>query len=418
MTLGTDPPPAAAERRRAFLGPYDELLERVRHAKEIDVYALFPALDAAGERGWALLDGTPVVSLVANDYLGLGRDPRVAEAAAGALTRLGTSRCASPLAGGYTELTRTLEDRLAAFTGQEAAVVLASGYQANLGAIGGLTQPGDLVVCDLLSHASIVDGARLAGAEVRYFRHNDAGHLDSVLGAVAGGRRTLVAVEGVYSADGDTAPLPEICAVAHRHGALVLLDEAHSLGVFGPDGAGLAAHHGLSGQVDLVVGTMSKSLGMVGGFVAGDRRIVDVVRHAGRALIFSAALPPAMAGGALRSLELLRSEPERRQRLWDGTRRLLSGLRERGFDTLGSVTPVVPVLVGDPVRTLHFAAELSRSGVLVCPAVPPMVQPHRSRIRMHVTADHDAPALEHTLRVLDEVGRRTGVPRAAEVGTP
>jgi 8-amino-7-oxononanoate synthase len=399
-----------AERRAEFLAPFADLREQVEQAVHNDVYSLFPAL-VPDKPGWAIVDGVPAVSLVANDYLGLSGDPRVAEAAGSAIDRFGTSRCASPLAGGYTALHRSLEARLADFTGQQDAVVLASGYQANLGAVGGLMRAGDLVVCDLFDHASIVDGARLAGAEVRYFQHNSAEHLDALLDANGSGRRVLVAVEGVYSADGDIAPLPELCRVAHRHNALVMVDEAHSLGVVGATGRGAAELHDMAGDVDVIVGTMSKSIGMVGGFIAGDRAIVDVIRHNSRSLIFSAALSPPMAAGALRSVEIMRTEPEHRRRLWANTHRLTSGLHAHGFDTLDSETPVIPVRVGDPLLTLIFSRALARAGVLVCPAIPPMVQPHMSRIRMHVTARHDGDAMDHAIRAIDEVGAQVGVPR-------
>ncbi|MPZ85086.1 MAG: aminotransferase class I/II-fold pyridoxal phosphate-dependent enzyme [Actinophytocola sp.] len=400
-----------AELRRAFLDPHAPLATLLRQARDAEVYALFPALAPTDRPGWVTTGAGPAVSLVANDYLGMSSEPSVVEAAAAAIRSLGTSRCASPVAGGYTEVHRALEESLAGFLGQRAVTLFASGYQANLGAIGALMQPGDLVVCDLLDHASIVDGARLAGAEVSFFGHNDAEHLAAVLAAAGADRRVLVVVEGVYSADGDIAPLGEICRVAHAHGALVMVDEAHSFGVLGDRGAGAADLHGVESEVDLVVGTMSKAIGMVGGFAAGDAEIIDIIRHSGRSLVFSAALPPAMVAGALRSVELIRTEPARRERLWDNARRLLDGLRAVGLDTLTSCTPVVPVLVADPVRTLTMAKSLAVAGVLVCPAIPPMVAPHRSRIRMHVTARHDEPALDHAVRTIDRIAREIGIPR-------
>ncbi len=402
-------PRSTAGLRRAFLDPHAPLAALLRQARDAEVYALFPALAPAGRPGWVTTGSGPAVSLVANDYLGLSSEPSVVEAAAAATRTLGASRCASPVAGGYTEVHRELEESLAGFLGQAAATLFASGYQANLGAIGALMRPGDLVVCDLLDHASIVDGARLAGAEVRFFGHNDTAHLAAVLADAGCARRVLVVVEGVYSADGDIAPLDEVCRVAHEHGALVMVDEAHSFGVLGDRGAGAAELHGA--DVDLVVGTLSKAVGMVGGFAAGDAEILDIIRHGGRSLVFSAALPPPMAAGALRSVELIRTEPARRERLWAATGRLLDGLRERGLDTLSSCTPVVPVLVGDPVRTLETATALAAAGVLVCPAVPPMVQPHRSRLRMHVTARHDDDAIDHTLRAVDRIAHEIGLPR-------
>jgi 7-keto-8-aminopelargonate synthetase-like enzyme len=286
--------PSGTARRRAradFLAPHGPLLQQLEATRQQDMYPFFVAERTAGP------DGRTVV-LVANDYLGLSADVRVREAARDAITRLGTSRCASPLAGGQTTLHRELESRLADFLHQEAAALFPSGYQANVGVISALMRPDDLILTDLFNHASIVDGARLSGAQVRHFQHNSATHIERILAQEAQGRRVLVVVEGVYSADGDLGDLPDICAAAHAHGALVMVDEAHSLGVLGDTGAGAAEHFGLLKEIDLIVGTMSKSLASVGGFVAADRNLVDAVAHSARALIFSAALPPAGAAAA------------------------------------------------------------------------------------------------------------------------
>lgn len=408
----TDP---AADRRResgrqrAFLTPFDGLLRDIRAAHGADVYCLYPRIEQALESGRVSLAGRPAISLIANDYLGLGGDPRVHDAARNAISELGSSRCASPLVGGYTTVHRTLEEQLASFLEQESAAVFASGYQANVGVISALMRQGDLVVSDLMNHASILDGARLSGAELRFFQHNDPSHLERILDSVGTGRRALVVVEGIYSADGDVAPLPEICDVAHAQQALVMVDEAHSLGVLGDEGRGAAASYDLLAEVDLVAGTMSKSLGSVGGFVAGGSALTDVIRHNARSLIFSAALPPANAAAASTALAIMREECARRRRLWENTATLLAGLKARGFDTMGSTTPVVPVLVGEPTATLTLTSALMDSGVLVCPGVPPMVQAHRSRIRMHVTAAHDAAGIAHALDAIEAAGAALGL---------
>jgi 8-amino-7-oxononanoate synthase len=399
----------AVRRREEFVRPFGELLELLAQAKSADIYPLFPTLEPADKPGWAVLDGTPKISMIANDYLGLGRDQRVAEAMHEAVRKFSGGRCASPLVGGYTDAHRKLENALAEFLGQQTAIVFASGYQANLGVISGLMRSGDLVVCDLYSHASIVDGVRLSGAEARFFQHNNAAHLDLVLRSATSARK-LVVVEGVYSADGDIGALREICAAAHRHGAMVMVDEAHSFGVLGPLGKGASELHGVLHDVDLIVGTMSKSIGLVGGFAAGDRELLDVISHNARALIFSASLPPVIAAGAVRSLEIIAAEPERRERLWRGATRMLSGLREMGFNTLNSETPVLPVLVGDPSLTLSFTKDLADVGLLVCPGIPPMVQPHLSRIRMHVTSEHDDGTITRAIHLIQESGRRHGLP--------
>jgi 7-keto-8-aminopelargonate synthetase-like enzyme len=248
---------------------------------------------------------------------------------------------------------------------------------------------------------------------VRHFQHNSPTHLETLLKRERHERRALVVVEGVYSADGDIANLPEICGVAHRYGALVMIDEAHSLGVLGRGGRGAADHFDLLDEVDLIMGTMSKSLASVGGFIAGDRSLIDAISHSARALIFSAALPPASAAAALASLEILQAEPERRVRVRKNANLLLAGLAAQGFDTMGSETPVVPILVRDVGRTVEFAARLRDRGILVCPAIPPMVPGHLSRIRMHVTAAHDEAQIERALTAIGEAGRALGIVEGA-----
>ena len=394
--------------RARFVEPFADLLDQVKAARAAGVYSFYACVDPS--RG--PVEDRPIV-LVANDYLGLSADPRPREAAQRAIEEFGTSRCASPLAGGYTRLHRELEQRLTNFLEQQAVALFASGYQANVGIISALMRRGDLIVTDLFNHASIVDGTRLSGADVRVFQHNSARHLDAILEREAADRRVLVIVEGIYSADGDIAELPDLCAVAHAHGALIMVDEAHSLGVLGRRGCGAAEHFDLLNEVDLIMGTMSKSLSSVGGFVAAEQNLIDVIRHSARSLIFSAALPPANVAAAAAALQILEAEPERRERLWHNARRLLSGLQRFGFDTLQSETPVVPILVGDPARTLEFTARLRDRGVLVCPAIPPMVQGHLSRVRGHVTAAHDDATIDAAISRIGEVGQALGLTRGS-----
>jgi 8-amino-7-oxononanoate synthase len=384
------------------------LLQQVGAARAADIYPLYPCVRPPGENSAGNEEDRQIV-LVANDYLGLSFDARVKAAAQEAIAEFGSSRCASPLAGGNTHRHVALEEGLKSFFRQEAVAVFASGYQANVGIISAIMQPGDLILTDLFNHASIVDGARLSGAEIKVFQHNRHTHLDSLLKRERQRRRVLVIVEGIYSADGDIARLPEITEVAHAHGALVMIDEAHSLGVLGAGGRGAAEHFDMLHQVDLIMGTMSKSLASVGGFVVGDQNLVDVVRHNGRSLIFSAAPPPASVAAAHRALQIIDSEPERRTRLWDNAHFFLDGLKERGFEIMGSETPVIPLLVGDPLRTMELTVRLRQRGVLVCPAIPPMVQAHRSRVRAHVTAAHDRASLQRALDIIEEVGGALGL---------
>jgi len=402
---GSAPGDSRRRARAQFLAPFAPLLAQIEATRRDDLYPFFST-----DRESAL-HGRPVV-LVANDYLGLSADPRVRDAAREAIARFGTSRCASPLAGGQTTLHQALATSLAEFLHQEAATLFPSGYQANVGVISALVSKDDLILTDLFNHASIVDGARLSGAQVRHFQHNSATHLERILSQEASGRRVLVIVEGVYSADGDMGDLPAVCAVAHARGALVMVDEAHSLGVLGDSGAGAAEHFDLLNDVDLIVGTMSKSLASVGGFVAADQNLVDAIAHSARALIFSAALPPASAAAALAALEIVQCEPGRRDRLWRNTRTFLAQLAAAGLDTMRSVTPVVPILVGDASRTIELAARLRAHGVHVCPAIPPMVPAHLSRVRAHVTAAHETAELDTAVETIVAVGGPLGIGRA------
>jgi 8-amino-7-oxononanoate synthase len=405
--------------QKTFLEPFEDLLGQVEMARAAEIYALYPRLrsSAETESGQSTV---PQIVLVANDYLGLSYDPRVREAGQKAIAEFGTSRCASPLAGGSTRLHLALEDHLKAFLQQQGVAIFASGYQANVGVISALMQPGDLILTDLFNHASIVDGARLSGADIRVFQHNRHTHLESLLKRDRQSRRVLVIVEGVYSADGDIVKLPEIVEVAHQYGALVMVDEAHSFGVLGKGGRGAAEHFEMLHGVDVIMGTMSKSLASVGGFVVGNQPIIDVVRHNARSLIFSAAPPPASVAAADQALQIIESEPERRERLWDNAHFFIAGLKARGFELLGSETPVIPLLVGDQVRTMELTVRLREKGVFVCPAIPPMVQAHRSRVRAHVTAAHDHESLTRALDIIEEVGGafglRTGI--SSESGSP
>lgn len=401
------------QRQGRFLDPLQPLLAQAAAARGVNL--VFPCFERVeGGCGW--LNGKRHIVLEWCDYLGLADDPRVKEAAGAAYERFGTSRCASPLAGGYTELHRALEEALARFLRQDAAAVFASGYQANVGIITALVRSGDLVVCDLLSHASIVDGARLSGAEVRFFKHNTPSHLEAILERTECGRRVLVVVEGIYSMDGDIARLPDICAVAHQHGALVMIDEAHSFGVLGAGGRGAVEHFDMFDDVDVIMGGLSKALGSVGGFVAGSEDIIEAIRHSARALIFSVAPTPPAVAAALRALAILAAEPERPARL----RRLTDSFRTKvaacGFDTMRSESPVVPIRIGSPLRTADFTLRLRERGVLVCPVVPPVVQSNLSRVRAHVTLAHSEALVDEAVAAFKEVGDALGLTTGAGSG--
>jgi 8-amino-7-oxononanoate synthase len=357
-----------------------------------------------------VVGGRRMIMLGSNDYLGLAADERVKRAAAGALERWGAGTAGSRCLNGTTSLHAELERRIARFYRRDAAVFFTSGYMANLGTISALAQRGDVVVVDRRAHASIVDGAKLSYAEVRRFRHNDVADLDRVLGTCGGGGK-LVAVDGVYSMDGDVAPLPRIAEVCRAHGARLLVDDAHALGVLGRTGRGTAEHFGVEDRVDLIVGTTSKALPGVGGFVVARRDVIDYLRYGGatRPFVFATAAPASVVASVRAALDLVDQAPALRQRLWASTRRFQRALRDMGYDTGRSRTPIVPVRVGTLERTLEMWKAVGEEGLYVNMVLPPAVPSGACLIRMAITAAHTDEQIDRALAVLASVGARLGV---------
>ncbi|WP_435019364.1 8-amino-7-oxononanoate synthase [Tundrisphaera sp. TA3] len=334
-------------------------------------------------------DGRPLVHFASNDYLGLAADPRVVEAGREAARDYGWGSGASPLVSGWRGPHRDLADALAAFEGTEAATLFPSGFAANLGTIAALVGPGDAVYSDRLNHASIFDGIRLSGARARIYPHNDAGRLGEILRRDRGRfRRSLIATDGVFSMDGDLAPLAGLAELADRFGAILLVDEAHGTGVFGDGGRGAAEALGVADRVDVTVGTLSKALGSVGGFAAGSRRLIDHLINHSRSLIYSTALPMAAAAAALRALEIVRAEPERRATLRRLSDQARDGLAALGWPRDPGWGPIVPVILGDPGRAVAASAACRERGLLVPAIRPPTVPRGTSRLRASLTAAH------------------------------
>lgn len=382
----------------------DGLWDELRRA---GYYAWFQRIDSASGPE-VVVDGRRLVMMGSNNYLGLTTHPRVVRAAVEATARCGTGSAGSRFLNGNLALNEQLERRLALFHRREAAQVFNTGYLTNLGAISGLCGKGDAAVIDRLAHASLLDACRLAQAEVRRFRHNDLDHLDRVLRDL-GPRPKLVAVDGVYSMDGDLAPLPELIEVCRRRGARLLVDDAHGLGVLGQDGRGVAEHFGVEQEVDLIVGTLSKAAASVGGYVAGDARVIEFVRHNSRPLMFTASTPPACLAAALEAIDVILDEPGLRRRLWAATRRLLQGLRELGYDTGASCTPIVPVQVGAPETTIRLWRMLLEDGIFANPVLPPAVPQGRCIMRLSLMATHTDEHVERTLRSFARAGRILGL---------
>jgi 8-amino-7-oxononanoate synthase len=365
-----------------------------------------------------VLDGRPVLLLCSNNYLGLADHPRVREAAADAAMRWGVGAGASRLVSGNMTLHRRLEERLADFAGTEAAVLFGSGYLANIGVVPALARRGEVVFSDELNHASIIDGCRLAGAETFVYRHADVEHLAWGL-RQSDGRGALIVTESVFSMDGDVAPLEDIVELAHHYDVRVMVDEAHALGALGPDGRGAIAEAGLDGEVDVVVGTLGKSLGSYGAFVACEHVTARYLVNSARSLVFATAPPPVAVAAAMAALELLEEQPRRVERLQDNADALRDELAREGFEVAGASTQIIPLIVGSPELAMRITEEALEEGVFAQAIRPPTVPDGTSRLRLAVMASHTRDELRSAARVLARAALRsgfrpdTGVPVAA-----
>jgi len=360
----------------------------------------------AGPR--AVVDGRDCLMMASNGYLGLAAHPEVLAGARAAVERWGAGTGGSRLTTGNFGLHRELEEELAAFKGEEDALLFGTGYMANLGVLSALAGPEDLVVSDSLNHASIVDGCRLSRARTAVYRHNDTAHLAEILAGERAGR-VFVVSDGVFSMDGDTAPLPEIVALTDRYGAGTIVDDAHATGVIGPGGAGTAARFGLTGRIDVQVGTLSKALGSQGAFVAGSRTLIDYLRNRARSFVFSTAPAPAVVGAALAALRLLREHPRWVAELAEKASYLRRGLLNLGFNVPAGETPIIPVLVGDAGQAVRLARALWDRGVFAPAIRPPSVPPGESRLRVTLMLTHSQADLDLALEAFARAGRAVGV---------
>jgi 8-amino-7-oxononanoate synthase len=355
-----------------------------------------------------ILEGRECLLLSSNSYLGLCGDERLKQAAREAIDRYGVGSGGSRLTTGSYDLAERLETALAAFKGTEAAVVFNTGYMANVGTLSALAGPGQVIFSDRLNHASIIDGCRLSGAQVIVYEHCDAQDLErKVRGCPV--RPGLVVTDGLFSVDGDIAPLPEIVAVARRHGLAVMVDDAHATGVLGPHGGGTVELFGLQAAIEIQMGTLSKALAGEGGFVAGKRVLIDYLMNSARSFIFSTAMAPAGLAVALEALEIVRREPERRRILHDHAVEFRAALRRLGFQVLPGETPLIAVILGDPDRAVRFSSQLLEKGIYVTAIRPPTVPPGTSRLRINLMATHTRADLEEALERMGEVGRAMGI---------
>lgn len=352
--------------------------------------------------------GRRLIMCGSNNYLGLTTHPQVREAGIAAIERYGTSCTGSRFLNGNLELHEQLEVELAEWVGKPVALVFSTGMQANLGTVSALVGRGDVAVLDKDDHASIVDGARLGYGTVKRYRHNDMAHLESVLEGLPESGGAMVTVDGVFSMEGDLAPLPELAALCRRYGARLMVDDAHGMGVTG-GGRGTAAHFGVTDQVDIIMSTFSKSFASLGGFVAGEADVISYVKHHARSLIFSASPTPANTACALAALQVMRTEPDRIERVNSIGARMREAFRQMGFDTGNSVTPIVPILIGDDQRTFQTWRLLLEAGVFTNPVISPAVLPGRQMLRTSYMATHTDAQLDRVLEVFSSVGRQVGL---------
>ena len=380
---------------------------RAKEAQAAGFYPYFiPLTDSEGTE--VTVGDHHLIMIGSNNYLGLTTHPKVRGAAIEATRRYGTSCTGSRFLNGTLELHLELERRLAEFVGTEAALVFSTGYQTNVGTISALVGRGDFVITDKEDHASIVDGCRLAFGEMRRFRHNDMAHLERVLAGLPEDVGKLVVVDGVFSMGGDIALLPEIVPLCQRYGAQLMVDDAHSVGVLG-GGRGTAAHFGLSDQVDLTMGTFSKSFASLGGFIAGAADVIHYIQHHARSLIFSASMPPANTAAALAALEVMQEEPERIARVNQIGERMRAGFHQLGFNVGASETPIIPVIIGDDMRTFMAWKVLYEAGIYTNPIISPAVPPELALLRTSYMATHTDEQLDRVLATFAQVSQALGL---------
>lgn len=380
---------------------------RPAEVKAIGLYPYFCPVEAS-EATEVTIEGRRLVMVGSNNYLGLNHDPRVIAAAQAAMTKYGSACTGSRFLNGNTDLHDRLEVELARLTGKPAALVFPTGYQTNLGVISALVGRNDTVFVDKLDHASIIDGCRLSAGEMVRFRHADLDELELKLSR-ANARGKLVAVDGVFSMEGDIVDLPRLVDLCERYGARLLVDDAHAVGVLGATGAGTAEHFGLTDRVDLIVGTFSKAFASIGGFVAGEESVIQYLKHHARSLIFSASMPPSACAAVLACIEILRAEPERRKQLWTHGRRMRQELSNLGFDVGAAEAPIVPVIIGGDLQTFAFWRRLYEGGVFANPVISPAVPENSARIRTSYIATHTTEQLDFVLDVFRTVGKAMGV---------
>jgi 8-amino-7-oxononanoate synthase len=386
----------------------DQVNQRANRLKENGTFFWLKTIENSSQSR-VKVDGKEKIMLASYNYLALIDHPKLKEAGIKAIEKYGTGTSGVRFLSGTTEAHKKLERKIAQFKGAEDAITYTSGYVTNLAAITSLFQRGDLVIIDKIDHASIIDGCMLSGARHRSFLHNDMERLESILEDSGEYDNKIIIVDGVYSMDGDVANLPEISRLAKKYEAMVMVDEAHSIGVLGKTGHGIEEYFGLENAVDIHMGTLSKTIPAVGGYIAGKKELIEYLRHNSRPFIFSAPIPPVNAAVATAALEVIEDEPERVERLHKNMKKYREGIKSMGYNIGNTVTAIVPIIIGGEDETLELCKIVNEMGVFICPIVFPAVQKGTSRLRSHVLTNHTTRDIEEALEIFEKAGKSLGI---------
>lgn len=380
-----------------------------QETKAAGIYPYYKPISSGQDPIVKMADGSSVMMFGSNSYLGLSDDPRLKEAAIKAIEKYGTSCSGSRFLNGTLDIHEELEEKLARFVGKDQAVTFSTGFQVNLGVISALGFRGGYILLDDTDHACIIDGSRLSWSTVYKFKHNDMDALEKKLKACEPDAPKMIVVDGVYSMLGDLCPLPQICELAEKYNASVMVDDAHGLGVFGKNGSGTADYFGLTDKVDLIMGTFSKSFGSLGGFIAGSEAVINYLKHNARSLIFSASMTPAAVAAASKALDIMQSEPERIEHLWDITRYAHAKFRENGFDINATQSPIIPLMVRDTRKAMQIVTLAYNEGVFITPVIAPAVPEKDVLIRFALMATHTKEHIDIAVEKLTKIFKQLGV---------
>ena len=389
-----------------------EICAQYTEPQQIEAMGIYPyyrPISSGQDPVVTMADGRKVMMFGSNSYLGLSDDPRLKEAAIAAIRKYGTSCSGSRFLNGTLDIHEELEEKLARFVGKDAAVTYSTGFQVNLGVVSSLGFHGGYTFLDALDHACIIDGSRLGFADVRKFSHNDMADLEKKLSMTPADAPKLIVVDGVYSMEGDIAPLPDMVCLAEKYGASIMVDDAHGLGVIGENGSGTASHYRLTDKVDLIMGTFSKSFGSLGGFIAGSREIINFLKHRSRTLIFSASMTPASVAAASKALDIMIEEPGRRDHLWMITRHAQQAFRDNGFDIGRTQSPIIPLFVRDTIKAMKIVRKAYEDGIFITPVIAPAVPENDVLIRFALMATHSIEQVDEAVEKLTRIFKAEGV---------